>query len=88
VYGDDGGAAWLLCSRISHYLQSWDNGETLNTLCFVAARECRATRELVQSSLVATMGVLHGYDVAECRIICGDGARGHTQPTLLGGCWR
>jgi hypothetical protein len=54
------GFAWLLCSRISHYLQSWDNGETLNTLCFVAAGECRATRELVQSSLVATMGVLHG----------------------------
>ena len=49
---------------------------TLNPLCLVAASDNKATRELVQSSLVTTMGVLHGYDVAECRIICGDGARG------------
>jgi hypothetical protein len=52
----------------------------------VAASDNRATRELVQSPWMATMGVLHGYHVAEYRTICRDGAKGGTQPTLLGGC--
>jgi hypothetical protein len=86
VYGNDGCAAWLLCCRILQYLQSWDNGETPNPLCLVAASDNRATRELVQSSWMATMGVLHGYYVAEYRTICRDGAKGDTQPTLIGGC--
>ena len=34
------------------------------------------------------MGVLHGYYVTEHRIICRDGAKGDTQPTLRGGCQR
>ena len=54
--GDDGGAALLLCCRISHSVQDWDNGETRNPLCLVAASEYRATRELVESSWMATMG--------------------------------
>jgi hypothetical protein len=33
---------------------------TLNPLCLVAASDNRATREPVQSSWMATMGVLHG----------------------------
>jgi hypothetical protein len=49
VDGDDGGAAWLLRCRILHYLQSWDNGGTLNPLCLVAAGDNKATRELVHS---------------------------------------
>jgi hypothetical protein len=44
-----GGATWLMCCQISHYLQSWDNGWTRNPLRLVAAREHRATRELVES---------------------------------------
>merc|ERR1712127_714599 len=35
------------------------------------------------SSGMATMGVLHGYDVAEYRIICRDGARGTLNPLCL-----
>ena len=54
--GDDGGAASLLCCRISHSVQGWDNVETRNPLCLVAASEYRATRELVESSWMATMG--------------------------------
>ena len=81
--GDDGGAAWLLCCRILHYLQSWDNGGTLNPLCLTAASDNKATRELVKSSWMATMGVLRGYYVAEYRIICRDGARGTLNPLCL-----
>jgi hypothetical protein len=88
VGGDDGGGAWLLCCRISHYLQSWDNGETLTPLYLVAASEYRATSELVESSCMATMGVLHGYCVAEYRIICRAGTMGrppaHSASWLLG----
>jgi hypothetical protein len=32
---------------------------------------------------MATMGVLHGYSVAEYRIICRDGARGTLNPLCL-----
>ena len=56
---------------------------TLNPLCLVAASDNRATRELAQSSWMATMGVLHGYYVAEYRIICRDGARGTLNPLCL-----
>jgi hypothetical protein len=76
VGGDDGGGAWLIRCHISHYLQSWDNGETLTPLYLVAASEYIATRELVESSCMATMGVLHGYYVAEYRIICRAGTMG------------
>jgi hypothetical protein len=56
---------------------------TLNPLCLVVASDNRATRELVQSSWVAKMGVLHDYYVAEYRIICRDGARGTLNPLCL-----
>jgi len=58
-------------------------GGTLNPLCLVADSDHRATRELVQSSWMATMGALHGYYVAEYRIICRDGARGTLNPLCL-----
>jgi hypothetical protein len=48
----------------------------LNPLCLVAASEYRATRELVEDSWMATMGVLHGYYVAEYCIICRAGTMG------------
>ena len=59
------------------------NGGTLNPLCLVAASDNRTTRELVQISWMATMGVLHDYYVAEYRIICRDGARGTLNPLCL-----
>ena len=51
-----GGATWLICCHVSHYLQSWGNGWTRNPLCLVAASEYRATTELVEISCMATMG--------------------------------
>ena len=76
--GDDGGAAWIRWCRISHYMQRRGKGDTPTPLYLVAASEYKTTGELVESSWMATMGVLHGYDVAEYRIICRDGARGGT----------
>jgi hypothetical protein len=78
-----GGAAWLRCCRMSHYMRRRGKGGTLNPLCLVDDSDHRATRELVQSSWMATMGVLHGYYVAEYRIICRDGARGTLNPLCL-----
>ena len=75
-----GGATWLICYQISHYLQSWDSGWTRNPLCLVAAREYRAARELAESSWMATMGVLHGYDVAQYTAICRAKSRGRARP--------
>jgi hypothetical protein len=73
----------LRCCRMSHYTRRRDTGGTLNPLCLVAASDHRATRELVQNSWMATMGVLHGYYVAEYLIICRDGARGTLNPLCL-----
>jgi len=39
---------WRRRGRISHYLQSWGNGETLTPLCLVATSEHRATRVRVE----------------------------------------
>ena len=53
---------------------------TLAPLYVVAASEYRITGELVESSCMTTMGVLHGYYGAEYSIICRDGARGTHSP--------
>jgi hypothetical protein len=45
------GDAWLLCCRISHYLRSWDNRETLTPPYLVAASEYGATAELPYSRI-------------------------------------
>ena len=76
--GEDGSAAWLPCCRISHYLQSWDNEETLSPLCVVAASEYRAARELAERSWMATM--LSNIAVFALLVQWED-----THPTLLGG---
>jgi hypothetical protein len=78
VDGDDGGAAWILWCRVSHYMQRRGKGDTRTSLYLVAASEYKTTGELMESSWMATMGVLHGYYGAEYRIICRDGARGGT----------
>ena len=78
--GDDGGAAWLRCCRMSHYMRRRGKGGTLNPLCLVAASEYRAARELVESSWMATMGVLHGYYVPAYRSICRAGTMGRHSP--------
>ena len=45
--GAHGGTAWLLCCRVSHYMQRWGKGGTLSPLCLLAASEHGTTRELV-----------------------------------------
>ena len=85
--GDDGGAALLLCCRISHSVQGWDNVETRNPLCLVAASEYRATRELVESSWMATMGgCCMAIMLPDIAIIAKLGQWMDTQSTLRGGC--
>jgi hypothetical protein len=65
--------------HVAEYLtirETGQMGDALNPLCLVAAREYKATRELVESSCMATMGVLHGYYVAEYCSICRAGTMG------------
>jgi hypothetical protein len=78
VDGDDGGAAWLLCCRILHYLQSWDNGGTLNPLCLTAASDNKATRELVKSSWMATMGYCVAIMLPSIALFAETGQGGHS----------